>query len=100
MHDRLASSRQRWRMIRQRWLRWQLKLIEPPLQRCVTTIAGWRRGGLQTIVLVGRTTKPDVHVRCVAIPRSDQPQPGAIALHILAELALDRGVDQDAVDLR
>ena len=41
-----------------------------------------------------------MHVRGMALPGPDQPQPAAVAMHHTAQLPLDRRVDQDPVHVR
>ncbi|CAH2604279.1 conserved protein of unknown function [Rhodovastum atsumiense] len=41
-----------------------------------------------------------MHVAGMAPPGPDQPQPGPVAGHLAAELQLDGGIDQDAIDPR
>ena len=103
-HHRLARGRQRWRMIRLRWLcrlrrRRCVQPVEPPLQRCIAAIASrWRRG-LHAVMLIRRATEADVHMRGVIIPRSHQAQPRPVTLGGFTQLPLDRGIDQYAIDV-
>lgn len=50
-------------------------------------------------MLIGRAAETDVHMRGVVIPRPHQVQPGPVTLGGFAKLPLDRGIDQDAIDV-
>ena len=98
--DGFARGRRSGRFIGRRRFGRGVQLIEPPLQRVVAAVARRGRRCLDAIGLTGRAAKPDMHVRGMAIPRPDQLQPRPVAGHLAAQLLFDRGIDQDAVDVR
>src|SRR5947208_16668136 len=63
-------------------------------------VARCRRRRLRRAIRVMRgTLDPDVEVIVVSIHRPDLRQPAAVAAGIAAQRLLDRGVDEDALDL-
>lgn len=78
----------------------RIQLIEPPLETCITAVPRRRRTQIRTFGLVRRTTEGDVHMGGVRVPGADQAQPGPIAGDLLAQLPLDRWIDQDPIDFR
>ena len=78
--NRPAGRRHRRRLVRCGGLGWSVQLIEPPLQRAIASIARRRRRRLHAVCLIGRATKPDMHMRRVPIPGSDQVQPRSISV--------------------
>ncbi len=99
----LARRRHRGRF--RRWAgpggcRRRIQLVEPPLQACIASIASRRRSKARALNLPRRTAERDVHMRRVRIPGPDQPQPGPIPRNLLAQLPLDRRIDQHPIDIR
>src|SRR4051794_3428780 len=58
---------------------WLVQLREPPVERGVATVAGRDRRLVAAFRLARRAAEMDVHVRRVAVPRPNQPQPGPVA---------------------
>src|SRR5204862_6016195 len=83
-----------------RWLRMQHRVTEPvgEVAAAVARI-GWRRLRLAAGI-TGRALDADVEVIVVTVHRPDLPQPAAVVAGIAAERLLDRGIDEDALDLR
>ena len=74
-----------------------VELVKPPLKRGIAAIALRRWGLIDAFGLPGWAFEMQMHMRRVAIPGTNPTQPGAISRHLLAQLLLDRRIDQHAV---
>ena len=75
-------------------------LFQPPIQTGVTTVAGWNRFLRHARRTTYWTGQSRMEMVVVPIPGTYLAQPATVAAHPVAQVLLDVGIDEDAIDTR